>query len=357
MAAIEVLGNPPTGRRLCGLGDTLEDFPSTVHGESIRTQEQVQAAVHAIQTDEKGPAMVREAEAKMELLRPFHRQHKIKLAQRDSWAVAVARLQVDSWSEVLTEARSNLVTARQAHAQHPGRASRVHALRLAETAFLEMSAGLGDARGKHQMVLASDEGRSQRVLQKAGVVIAGLATHGLEEAVLALWAAEEAREEAVRVLTQVCQVPQMAPAANSEDVDVDVSNDPWFFYKVNAKKGRTILKEREGEPFRALAVAIAPRHCAHAAHPVCARCAPRRRWIAVTKGYGRGSPLGCLPLPAVCLQSYSRGISLGCLPLPTVCLQIWCACSSKSSATRRATRRALRWACRPSRRRTSSFVR
>ena len=140
------------------LGQALEDYPIEWRGSCIRTQEQAQACMQAGQAAvERGEGLIRAAEETRELLRPFHRRHKIERARRDAWALVYVRLEVEGWSEALSEARTNLAAARRAHAQHPGRAGRVRALALADVAVAEMVAGEHTAQSTYDSLLAHDE--------------------------------------------------------------------------------------------------------------------------------------------------------------------------------------------------------
>ena len=139
--ALQVLGTAPTAapngmaeRKHC-LGQLLEDGLLMWQGSPIRTQERVQAAIDAFTTGDKAlecTAALHEAEQKLQLLRTFHRRHKIASAQTMAYC---ARLNAGRKSQALSEARSGLATARRALAQHPGRAARVRALKLAEDAL------------------------------------------------------------------------------------------------------------------------------------------------------------------------------------------------------------------------------
>ena len=206
------------------LGQALEDFPIEWRGSCIRTQEQAQACMQAGQAAvERGEGLIRAAEETRELLRPFHRRHKIERARRDAWALVYVRLEVEGWSEALSEARTNLAAARRAHAQHPGRAGRVRALALADVAVAEMVAGEHTAQSTYDSLLALDEeGRPQRILRKAGIVLAGLsaADTTTEVARRACLEARDAELGALRALTRASEeVPGEIPWSRGDDGD------------------------------------------------------------------------------------------------------------------------------------------
>ena len=250
--ALQVLGNPPTGGREHWLGQTFEDFPTTFKGSCVRTQAQAQAAMQAGQAViERGVTLIREAEEKRELLRPFHRRHKIERAKRDAWADVYARLEAEGWVEALSEARTSVNTARRAHAQHPGRAARVRALSLAEAAFAEMVAGEQTAQSSYDRLSALDQGQSQRVLQKAGVVIAGLAAAGTttEMALRACLVAKGAEVEALRALTNVCAtLGSEVRGTPGDGVDWNNGDTRYMFCKASIKSMQRLLGEQRRAP-------------------------------------------------------------------------------------------------------------
>ena len=262
--ALQVLGNPPTaGGRIHWLGQTLADLgqlagaPFTFQGSCVRTQAQAQAAMQATQaTIGRGETLLREAEEKRELLRPFHRRHKIESARHHAWGAVYARLEVEGWSEALSEARTSLAAARRAHAQHPGRAARVRALALAEAAVAEMVAGEQTAQSNYHRMLANDAlGRSLRVLQKAGVNIAGVniaADTTAEVAGRACLAARDAEVEALRALTRMSEeVSKEVYAEVSAVVPLRAGSNGDIFYwscKGSVKSFRKLLGERRRAP-------------------------------------------------------------------------------------------------------------
>ena len=246
--ALQVLGNPPTAGREHWLGQTLEDFPVTFQGSCVRTQAQVQAAMDAYQTGVRScQAMLREAEEKRELLRPFHRRQKIEYAKRDAWLGVYARLEAERWSEALSEARTSLAAARRSHAQHPGRAARVCALKLAEDAVSESVAKAQSAQANYRRHLALHPGQSERILQKAGVVIAGLSAAGTTtaEASRACRMANEAEAEAQHALTRASKGfrpmgTEMTPPSDGDHC--------YLQYKALARRCRQRQSEEKGEP-------------------------------------------------------------------------------------------------------------
>ena len=251
--ALQVLGSPPTAGREHWLGQLVGcESPVTFNGSCLKTQEQALACMQAGQAVvERGETMLREAEEKRELLRPFHRRHKIESARRGAWAAVYARLEVEGWSEALSEARTSLAAARRSHAQHPGRAARVRALTLADAAVAEMLAGEQAAQSTyHRLLVALDQGRSERILQKAGVVIAGLSAAGTTtgEALRACLVAKGAEVEALRALTRMSE--DMSTEKEAMEMLRDGGDGDIFYVgcKATVKRMRKLLDERRGAP-------------------------------------------------------------------------------------------------------------
>ena len=264
--ALRVLGNPPTGGREHWLGQLVGCEPwVTFNGSCLKTQEQAQACMQAGQAIvERGETMLREAEEKRELLRPFHRRHKIERARRDAWAAVFARLKTEGCSEALSEARTSLAAARRAHAQHPGRAARVRGLALAEATVAEMVAGEQTAQSIYDRLSAQDDqGRSLRVLQKAGVVIAGLsaADTTAEVAGRACLAARDAEAEALRALTRMSEEVSKELSKEVSSLWLRDGDDGGIFYfgcKATTKNMRKLLGEKRRAPSPILPLRSAP---------------------------------------------------------------------------------------------------
>jgi len=252
--ALQVLGNAPTARREHWLGQFLEDGLFMWQGSPIRTQERAQAAIDALTTGDKPlecMATLHEAEEKLQLLRPFHRRHKIASAQTEAWIVVCARLDAGRTSEALIDARDSLATARRALAQHPGRAARVHALTLAEDALSAAESEAQRAQATYERSLATcDSNRSQRVLQEAGVVIAGLSAAGttFETAMRECIAAKEAETEALDALTRAASTLRGVRAFDPEGYPYGRGDECYYYFKSVANACRRRQDEWKCEP-------------------------------------------------------------------------------------------------------------
>lgn len=269
--ALQVLGSAPTAapngmvERKHWLGPLLEDGLLMWQGSPIRTEERVQAAIDACST---GPGALKcmtalhDAEQKLQLLRPFHRRYKIASAQTMAWVAVCARLDAGRTSEALSEARSGLATARRALAQHPGRAARVRALKLAEDAFSAAESEAQRAQATYDHCLAtSDQTKSHRVLQKAGVVIAGLSAAGttFDTALRESIAAKEAETAALDALTRAASTLTGVRSFDPEGYPSDRGDECYFYFKGVALACRRNQNMRKGEPPpRLLLHAIAP---------------------------------------------------------------------------------------------------
>jgi len=252
--ALQVLGNAPTAGREHWLGQLLEDGLLEWQGSAIRTPERVQAAIDALTTGDKAlecTAALHEAEQKLQLLRPFHLRHKIASAKTMTWAVVCARLKSGRSSEALSEARDGLATARRALAQHPGRAARVRALQLAEDALSAAESQAQRDQATYDLSLATcDQEKTQRVLQEAGVVIAGLIAPGttFETALRECIAAKEAETAALDALTRAASTLTGVRAFDPEGLSFDDGDNCYFHFKGVASACRRSQNEREGEP-------------------------------------------------------------------------------------------------------------
>ena len=275
--ALQVLGTAPTAapngmaERKHWLGQLLEDGLLEWQGSPIRTPERVQAAIDAFTTGDKAlecTAALHEAEQKLQLLRPFHRRHKIASAQTMAWAVVCARLNARRSSEALSEARSGLATARRALAQHPGRAARVRALKVAEDALSAAESRAQRAQATYEHSLATcDQEKTQRVLQEAGVVIAGLSAPGstFDTAMRECIAAKEAETAALDALTRAASTLTGVRSRVLEGYPSDRGDDCYVYFKGVASACRSNQNEREGEPPPRPPLHATARHCP--AHP------------------------------------------------------------------------------------------
>ena len=264
--ALQVLGNAPTAGREHWLGQLFEAGYLEWQGSPIRTPERVQAAIDAFTTGDKAlecTAALHEAEQKLQLLRPFHRRHKIASAQTSAWIVVCTRLKARRSSEALSEARGGLATARRALAQHPGRAARVRALQLAEDALSAAESQAQRDQATYDHALATcDQERTQRVLQKAGVVIAGLSAAGttFETAMRECISAKEAETAALDALTRAASTLTGVRSSAPDGYPYDCGDQCYIHFKSVARVCRRNQNEREGE--------LPPRPPLHATAPL-----------------------------------------------------------------------------------------
>ena len=253
---LQVLGNAPTAaEREHWLGQFFEDgLLLKWQGSPIRTQEQVQAAIDGFTTGDKPlecMATLHEAEEKLQLLRPFHRRYKIACAQTGAWIVVCARLDAGRTSQALSEARNGLATARRALAQHPGRAARVRALALAEDALSAAESEAQRAQATYEHSLATcDQEKTQRVLQEAGVVTAGLSASGttFETAMRECIAAKEAETAALDALTRVSSTLGGVRSPALEGYPSDCGHQCYIYFKGWANACRGHQNEWKREP-------------------------------------------------------------------------------------------------------------